>query len=74
MFASELRIFMSESGGGIDLELRKGELITFKAFAEHHLGNVQPAVEHTDLQLPKEAQTWVGSHQRTGCPRKSEQL
>lgn len=68
IFASELRIFLSELGEGIDLELTKGELITFKAFADHPLGNVQQAVEHTDLQLPKEVRTWVGNHQGTGCP------
>lgn len=56
IFASELRVFMSELGGGIDLGLRKGELITFKAFADHALGSVLQAVEHTDLQLPKEVQ------------------
>lgn len=40
MSASELRIFLSASGGGGDLELRTGELITFKVFADHPLGNV----------------------------------
>lgn len=48
---------MSELGGGIDLGLRKGELITVKAFADHALGSAHQAVEHTDLQLPKEVQT-----------------
>lgn len=74
MSASELRIFLSASGGGGDLELRTGELITFKVFADHPLGNVQQAVEHTDLQLPKEVRTWVGNCQGAGCPQKLEQL
>lgn len=36
------------------MELRRGEPMTFQAFADYLLGNVQRAVEHTDLQLPKE--------------------